>query len=538
MRAALLVLALAALCVSLAGAGTTAAPPNPGRGFSSVSNLAPAWSPSGRELAFGSYRSRRAQIYAVDLAGRRVRRLTHDSSSDFSPRWLRDGRIAFLGQDAGKDFVGRVGPGGRTVKLALPGGEVAWSPDGRRIAYTVDDPVTPGKRLFVAQADGSGARLLVPDAGMDGAQPAWSPDGTRIAYVAGANYENRRKIHVIRADGGGDVEVTHEGSEWTPSWSPDGTRIVYAEGLFAAHHYHLEIVALDNGKPRELTSRAAWDDNLPAWSPDGRLIAFTSARSGNQELWVVRPDGTGLRRVTFGGCTLVGTNAAETLAGTPGRDVLCGFGGADMLRGAGGDDLLLGGTGDDRLEGGAGNDTLAGEEGNDVLVAGAGADVLRGGSGVDAGVADARDTFESVEHERGGHRAPVVKRLTHAEIAALTRTAVRASRARLVSLAIVTPDVSYALVVAVPDPAAYLRHRLNTVLGVISRLRRPPPFHDIALTVRGPTDVVFRYTESTGNGHGTTTRWGVRPDLAGCADGLDLGVEIDPEHVAPPCPVP
>ncbi|MBA3376781.1 MAG: PD40 domain-containing protein, partial [Actinobacteria bacterium] len=233
MKAVAMLATLGAISLAASAPG---APPNPGPGFSSVSNLGPAWSPDGKRIAFTTYAYGRAQIAAIDVSGRRVVRLTNDAFSDFQPRFRRDGTLVFSGQDAGVDFVATLDRSGRTVKLPLPGSGADLSPDGKRIVYQVRDEQIPQYQLWVAKADGGNARMLVTNANQDDPHPRWSPDGERIAYVAGANTEFRT-IHVIGADDGNDRALTSGGHEWQPAWSPDGRRIAYAEGPFTVPNY-------------------------------------------------------------------------------------------------------------------------------------------------------------------------------------------------------------------------------------------------------------------------------------------------------------
>jgi hypothetical protein len=514
------------------------AAPNPGAGFSNVSNFGPTWSPDGHSIVFASYRARHAQLFAVDLAGLRVRRLTHDSASDYAARFLADGRLVVYGQDDGKDFVGTLDASGRTVPFSLPPTSV-FSPDGKRIAYSVvasfGPTLTAVSQLWVADADGRDPRLLVPDANHDGAQPAWSPDGRRIAYVAGGG-RDVRTIHVIGADGRGDHEITTDGGDWNPTWSPDGTRIAYTIGTWPQLRYRLAIVDADGRNPRDLTRPAGWVDYGPAWSPDGRRIAFTSTRGGPggvTEVWVMDADGARPRRVTYGGCTVVGTSRPDVLVGTEGRDVLCGFGGGDVVRGGGGDDRLLGGPGNDTLEGGRGDDALFGEGGADVLRAGAGADALDGGPGRDSAFADALDLLRGVERPHGGRRAKPPRRPSAAAMKAETRAAVKASRAQLVRLRI-DPPRRYSLAVQAADPAAYLRYRVNSLLAVVNRHLHRANWrfgHFDFAVLDGEGRLAFGYRQD-----GNASSWRIRPDLIGCGTGIDLGVEIGVDGPAAPCP--
>jgi len=522
--------AAAALSVAPAAAGGLPPSPNPGPGFSHVSNYGPAWSPDGSRIAFATYAAGHAQIASTDTDGSRVLRLTHDSYNDFSPRWRGDGRLLFRGQARGEAFVATLDARGRTVRLPLPGRAVDFSPDGKRIAYQVEDPQILQYQLWVANADGTDAHMLVANAGHDGADPRWSPDGTRIAYAAGANTDFRT-IHVIDADGTHDREVTTAGHEWQWDWSPDGRRLVYAEGPYAQPRYNLAVIDADGTNRRELTKPASWSDYLPAWSPDGAWIAFTSSRSGRDEIWVMRADGTQQHRLTFGGCTRIGTRHADVLAGGAGRDVLCGFDGDDVLRGAAGNDVLVGGPGNDRLAGGVDNDVLYGEQGDDVLVAGTGSDSLDGGADVDTGFADSHDTLRSIEHAHGGRIVVPEPLPTAAALETTTRAAAAASRAKIVALDVRVPAL-YSLAVRVDDPAAYLRHRANTLLDPVLKAIRPVRFTTFRFSARDSAGVFLSYSATGGS-----STWFVRPGLANCALAIDLEIEVT-DNGDPPCPAP
>lgn len=208
-----------------------------------------------------------------------------------------NGKIAFAGE-LRRPLVGSsphgiyaVNPDGSESMLVTPagtlGGRPVWSPDGSRLAFLVGEHVTdfsPRGALWVANADGSGRRLLADDAG----NLSWSPDGARIAFTGGLG------VHVVRVADGQVVRLG-TGTGGAPSWSSDGTQLVYAEASLSG----LSIVDSADGSPiRKLEITGA---DAPAWSPDGTMIAFIKRTPGtlfaSGHLTVIRPDGSGLATI-------------------------------------------------------------------------------------------------------------------------------------------------------------------------------------------------------------------------------------------------
>jgi TolB protein len=253
-------------------------------------------------------------VMGGDGANRRL--LVEDAHS---PEWSPDGcSIAFV-----RDGLYVVDPGGGLPKQLTPNppGEsspavvaAAWSPDGDRIALTLwgerGPTAAPEQTSFidVLDADGSNRRRLVP---FQAAEPSWSPDGERIAFTRDFTIDTS-DIYLAHADGSDLRRLTRRSSRspgsHSPAWSPDGSRIAFVRwpdqrnDLFTGAEIYL--VDTDSGRLRRMTTRPPESpgDFGPVWSPDGKHIAFVrESTEGVTDIYVVNPDGSGLRRLTHTG---------------------------------------------------------------------------------------------------------------------------------------------------------------------------------------------------------------------------------------------
>jgi Tol biopolymer transport system component len=152
--------------------------------------------------------------------------------------------------------------------------EVSWSPDGRSLAFELPGKVQ-GVDVYTIRSDGGGRRLVLENA----YAPAWAPDGERLLVVRdtctdysdyGSNctfYDAPVDLYTVRLDG---TELRHVAREpngaWSPAWSPDGKRIA-----FLANDGGLYLVDADGGHKRRLGGKFGSD---LSWSPDGSKLAF------------------------------------------------------------------------------------------------------------------------------------------------------------------------------------------------------------------------------------------------------------------------
>ena len=315
----------------------------------------PSLSPDGKLLIYASDEAGNWDIYLQRVSGATPINLTRDSAAnDTQPAFSPDGeQIVFRSdREGGGIFV--MGATGENVRrLVDRGHNPAWSPDGQEIAFSISTFTRPSERgtypspLLVARVATGEIRQLTPT---DTSQPNWSPHGYRIAYW-GIQRGGQRDIWTVGARGGEPVAVTNDpGLDWNPTWSPDGRYLYFASdrggsmnlwrapideqsgnllgelepvtipatysGYISfsrdgrhlayarvAHQINLQQVSFDPVKARieappvwiTQGSRIATD---PDFSPDSEWVVFGATGDKQEDLFIVRRDGTGLRQLT------------------------------------------------------------------------------------------------------------------------------------------------------------------------------------------------------------------------------------------------
>jgi TolB protein len=272
---------------------------------------------------------------AVDSVTRIIQRDLRFSSRftmlDPIPRELQLGPIDYRPWNALNVVyvvAGELTPGTRGYTLALTVHDVVYSrvinerrfnlpaatdPDFRMAVHAVSDEIVrwtlnqPGSaatRIAVTRQNGGGSYdLLLVDsdgfgmrriagAGVQLYSPTWSPDGRRVLYAF--NDENRGWVLVERDVQSGSQRTVNPGGQMlvTPTYRPDGQRIALA----AWRDDGMEIFEYDLAQQcclRRLTGTGRTISQNPAYSPDGRQLAFNSDRAGNNAVYVMPADGSG-----------------------------------------------------------------------------------------------------------------------------------------------------------------------------------------------------------------------------------------------------
>lgn len=210
----------------------------------------PAPSPDGQYFAFSGLTGSHAELYIARADGSDIRRLTNDDASDLY---------------------------------------AAWSPTGDRIAWVSTRRTY--LNIFTMKPDGTDIQQLTfarlenpfPGSGEAATRPAWSPDGTRIAYTVQVG--GRSQLWVMNANGSDPrrLAASAQGNDYEPTWSADGRTIAFRRTMPAPLNSYLARVDVASGS--EIVSPlgvSIFENATPSWSPDGKWLMMSSSVVGDR----------------------------------------------------------------------------------------------------------------------------------------------------------------------------------------------------------------------------------------------------------------
>ena len=293
----------------------------------------------------------KTRLVAIDVATGTMTDVAAGPGVKFNPSFLPANEIGFIRKDApdaGFHYTsGKKGPAG-DVRAA------AWSPDGTRVVFhkRLTAPPTTwlktfsrnpqyeltltgilpsfspagdrfvmtgrptngvlGASLQIASTGTNKADVVYQDPKRNVMAPSWSPSGDTIIFGIGVynlffnGFNGLVQSHDDRIEGGAQIAtIKPDGTDYRevtsgvnnngfPSMAPDGKRFVYRS--FGPDGEGLRIM---NMETKAVTVLTRGYDNFPLWSPRGDLIMFSRAAKGDYEIYTIKPDGTGVKRLTF-----------------------------------------------------------------------------------------------------------------------------------------------------------------------------------------------------------------------------------------------
>lgn len=319
--------------------------------------IEPVFSPNGERIAFRSTREP-AGVYVMEASGENVRLVV---AGCHHPSWSPDGR-EIVCSTAGHEeaptarntwpsalWIANVDTGDKRFLCENDAMQPSWSPNGNRIAFWFMPPSAGRSAIATISRTGGEIEVITKDASTNW-NPVWSPDGKFLYFASDrsgnmgfwrvaideetgkvqseaeavstpSNFNrhlsfsgNGRRMIYVQTDQQANIQATRfdsntEKTVGEPFWitrgdrhlvrpelSPDGTRFVMR--ISRRTQDDIAVVSRDGTHWRDLTNDKFFD-RYPRWSPDGKIIAFTSDRGGRYEIWMLDADATNLRQLTF-----------------------------------------------------------------------------------------------------------------------------------------------------------------------------------------------------------------------------------------------
>jgi serine/threonine-protein kinase len=257
----------------------------------------PAISPDGREVAYVQGRIGSGRIVVRSTSerggGGGLRPAEDVGGRQFGPAWTSDGAaIRFCVHSQGEcewKEVGKLGGFVRPVDIPRETNRLAWSRDGTRLAYGVDDSI------FAWSPDDGEPQLL----GVHVVDPyaphsfAWSPDGQRIAYVNGnpawraLPNTGDSSIWILDANGGDPIPVTDENHlNVSPQWLPDSRHLLFVSNRDGVRGIYVVAVGPDGPLGPPMSMLPSSDPHSISISDDGRKLAYSNY-TARQNIWSI-----------------------------------------------------------------------------------------------------------------------------------------------------------------------------------------------------------------------------------------------------------
>ncbi len=193
--------------------------------------ISASWSPSGGQLAYVSFESRKPVVYVHNVASGQRKLVANFRGSNSAPAWSPDGKTLALtlSRDGSSLIYGMDSNGGDPRKLSASSSidtEPVYTPDGKSIYFVSDRGGGPQIYRMPAAGESAGRAERVSFNGNYNISPALSPDGKKLAYISRVGGAFR--LHVMDLASGAAVAISDTSADERPSFAPNSKLIVYA----------------------------------------------------------------------------------------------------------------------------------------------------------------------------------------------------------------------------------------------------------------------------------------------------------------------
>ncbi len=267
-----------------------------------------SWSPDGSKIVYVSNISGNNEIYIMNADGTKSKKITNTEHPNYYPFFSPNGKqIVFMSYRSPNTVIYVMDIDGSNLQQLTPdnaiNGDPFFTPDGAKIVFFSERD--ENQDIYIMNADGSKEQRLTDHTASENS-PIVSPDGKKIVFVS--TRDGNAEIYTMDLDGKNQKRITDDPrSDRVPRWSPDSKKIIWysrepsnvaGSGTLSWNGAELYEIDLETQNRKQLTHNYALEQ-APSYSPNGKIILFTSCRTGSRQIFTMDLDGNNVKQLTF-----------------------------------------------------------------------------------------------------------------------------------------------------------------------------------------------------------------------------------------------